>query len=42
MIMTLVSYDFKILIILLITFINDVKRILNESYVTIKTSFKTR
>ncbi len=42
MIMILVSYNFKILIILLVTFINDVKRTLNESYVTVKTSFKTR
>ena len=42
MIMTLVSYDFKILVTLLVTFINDAERTLHEPYVTVKTSFKTR
>ncbi len=42
MIMILVSYIFKISVIFLVTFVNDAERTLHESYVTVKTSFKTR
>ncbi len=40
MIVILVSYDFKISIILLVSFVDDVERTLHESCVTVKMFFK--
>jgi len=40
MIVTFILYDFKISIIILVSFVNDVERTLHESCVTVKMSFK--
>jgi len=40
MIVTFVLYDFKISVILLVSFADDAERTLHESCVTVKTSFK--
>ena len=42
MIVTLVLYDFKISVTLLVSFADDAERTLHESCVTVKTSFKIR
>ncbi len=40
MIVILVSYDFKISVILLVSFVDDVERTLHKSCVTVKMFFK--
>ncbi len=42
MIVTFVSYDFKISVIILVLFVDDAERTLHESCVTVKMSFKIR
>jgi len=42
MIVTFISYDFKISIILLVLFVDDIEKTLHESCVTVKMFFKTR
>jgi len=42
MIVTFVSYDFKISVILLVSFVDDAERTLHESCIIVNTFFKNR